>query len=153
MRVLVVSDSHGNKEAIRRCLAAQPTARIVIFLGDGLREAEDLAAEEPQRTFYCVPGNCDLGASALPVREEKLGGVRVLFTHGHLHKVKYGMELLAEDAKRRQAELVFFGHTHQPMARYDDGVYYVNPGSVGKEGRYAVVDIVPNGVMPNLLHL
>ena len=153
MRVLVVSDSHGNKAALRRCLAAQPEARTVVFLGDGLREAEDLAMEESGRTFYCVPGNCDFVATSLAVREESFLGVRVLFTHGHLYKVKYGLELLEAEARRRQAGVVLFGHTHQPMVQYDDGIYFVNPGSIGKEGRYAVLDIVPSGVMVNLLHL
>lgn len=153
MRLLVLSDSHGNKNAVRRALAAQPAVRDVVFLGDGFRELEDVAAEETGRTFYMVPGNCDLGVDALPVREETFGGVRVLFTHGHLYRVKYGVELLCEAARQRQVSLVLFGHTHQPLSRYEEGLYLVNPGSVGQHGCYAVVDIVPGGIMANLLKL
>lgn len=153
MRLLVLSDSHGNCRAVRRALEAQSDVRHVVFLGDGLREIEDVADEEPGRVFYTVPGNCDFGATALPVREETFGGMRVMFTHGHLHRVKYGLEPLCVAAQARQAGLVLFGHTHQPLFRYEEGLYLVNPGSVGKDGRYAVVDIVSGGVMANLLQV
>ena len=38
MRILVVSDSHGNDSSLRRAILAQPKAEVVIHLGDGEEE-------------------------------------------------------------------------------------------------------------------
>ena len=89
MRILVVSDVHGRLDRLREVILRQPTAGTVIFLGDGLRQAEQAAEEFPDRTFYMVPGNCDFGSELIPVRQETLGGKRFYFTHGHRHDVKY----------------------------------------------------------------
>ena len=44
MRVLVVSDSHGDSISLRRAILAQPKAEVVIHLGDGEVEAQRLKA-------------------------------------------------------------------------------------------------------------
>ena len=51
MRILVVSDTHGDEGALQRAVQAQPFARTVIHLGDGAREAEAVAARFPDRMF------------------------------------------------------------------------------------------------------
>ena len=38
------------------------------------------------------------------------------------------------EAKAREAKLVFFGHTHQPYVEYVEGIWFVNPGSIGGHG-------------------
>ena len=40
MRILVVSDTHGNEMNLRRAILSQPKAEIVIHLGDGETEAD-----------------------------------------------------------------------------------------------------------------
>ena len=152
-RVLVVSDSHGDEWALRRALADEPDASVVIHLGDGVREAETLSAQYPDRTFYIVRGNCDFAASDyLPAREETVGGVRLFFTHGHLYGVKYDLYRIACAARERRAEVLLFGHTHEPLCDYDDGLYLVNPGSL-HDGSYAVLDIRQKGLMPTIRRL
>jgi len=42
MRILVVSDVHGRDNLFREAIESQPAARTVIFLGDGIRGAEDM---------------------------------------------------------------------------------------------------------------
>ncbi len=51
MRILVVSDTHGDARSLQQAIWEQPDARVVIHLGDGAREAEDAAAQFPDRTF------------------------------------------------------------------------------------------------------
>ena len=41
VRILVVSDVHGHAGALAQAIEEQPTARTVIFLGDGLRDVLD----------------------------------------------------------------------------------------------------------------
>ena len=153
MRILVISDVHGNQRAVERALDAQPHAHTVLFLGDGLRQVEDTAENHPECTFFMVPGNCDFGASLPAVRQESFGGKRFLFTHGHTYDVKYGLYRLDLAARQAEVHVALFGHTHQPYLEYADGLYLLNPGSLGYDGRYAYVDVTPGGIMPVLHHL
>lgn len=68
MRILVVSDTHGDAYALEQAILAQPGARVILHLGDGAREAEDMETRFPDRTFYCVRGNGDFsGGSSCPI--------------------------------------------------------------------------------------
>ena len=153
MRIRVVSDTHGDEGALWRAVDAQPTARIVIHLGDGAREAEAVAARYPDKTVRQVRGNCDFSAGGmLPfAREEEAGGKRLFFTHGHLYDVKMGLYRLSCAARERGADVVLFGHTHQPLTEYDDGLYMLNPGSLHGGGTYGVLDITAAGVVLNVV--
>ena len=154
MRILVVSDTHGDAYALEQAILAQPGARVILHLGDGAREAEDMETRFPDRTFYCVRGNGDFsGGSSLPyTREERLGDKRFFFTHGHLYDAKLGLYRLVCAARERKADLLLFGHTHQSLTDYDDGLYILNPGSLsGRGGTYGTVDITPAGVVLNIV--
>jgi len=158
MRILVISDSHGNAGRFRLALEAQPSAKTVLFLGDGLREAEDIANRFPDRTFYAVRGNCDFFAASLTAntpetREEIFGGKKIFMTHGHIYGVKGGCGRLEDAAKACGADIALFGHTHIPYTDYDDGIYYMNPGSLGYGGEYGFIDITPAGIVTNIVKL
>lgn len=153
MRVLVVSDIHGKSHLLREAIEAQPTARDVIFLGDGLRQVEDVMDLYPGRTFYAVPGNCDFGADRIPIRQETLGGKRFYFTHGHLHDVKYNLYRLDLAAREAGADIALFGHTHTPYEEYADGLYLFNPGSLGHGYTYGYVDVVGGGIRTAVVKL
>ena len=153
MRILVVSDVHGRLDRLREAILRQPTAGTVIFLGDGLRQAEQAAEEFPDRTFYMVPGNCDFGSELIPIRQETLGGKRFYFTHGHRHDVKYTLYRLDLAARAAQADVALFGHTHTPYEEYADGLYLLNPGSLGYGGTYGYVDIVGGGIRTAVVEL
>jgi len=153
MRVLVVSDIHGREHRLRQAIEQQPAARHVIFLGDGLRQVEDVAEEYPDRVFYTVPGNCDFGAGGIPVRQETLGGKRFYFTHGHLHDVKYTLYRLDLAARQAGADIALFGHTHNPYREYADGLHLFNPGSLGYGGTYGYVDIEGGGIFTAIVEL
>lgn len=154
MRILVVSDSHGNRRALRETLMEQPNASAVIHLGDGLREAQDIAAEYPQLPFFTVRGNCDFGllADDAPLsRLERFAGVRVFCTHGHLYEVKYGLLRVELAAREQGAQVLLHGHTHCPYTDYQEGLYMMNPGCLS-EG-YGLLDITPQGIMPHLVEV
>lgn len=85
-------------------------------------------------------------------REERLGDKRFFFTHSHLYDAKLGLYQLVCAARERKADLLLFGHTHQPLTDYDDGLYILNPGSLsGSGGTYGTVDITPAGVVLNIV--
>ncbi len=153
MRILVVSDIHGKLNLLQEAIEAQPTARDVIFLGDGLRQVEDVIDLYPDRTFYTVPGNCDFGAQGIPVRQETFGGKRFYFTHGHLHGVKGGLYRLYLAASEAGADIALYGHTHVAYEEYVDGVYLFNPGSLGYDYSYGYVDVVNGGIRTAVVKL
>ncbi len=153
MRILVVSDSHGRWGALYNAIEAQPTAHIVIHLGDGSDDFERVRDRFPGRMMVNVAGNCDFfGASELKTADViTVEGRRIFFTHGHTYRVKSGLTLLEQAARAREADICLFGHTHEPVTEYRDGLYIMNPGSVGhpRDGSptCGIIDIVPSGIM------
>lgn len=134
MKLLVLSDSHSGLRFMRECIRkVKPDA--VVHLGDHYDDAQALAQENPHLVFHQVPGNCD--RYRCPMNTPQLlcypiGGVRVYMTHGHLHHVKQGLWALLADARKANAQLVLYGHTHQADChREEDGLWVLNPGSCG----------------------
>ncbi len=153
MKLLVIADVHGRRDAVQRALEQQPDCTTVLFLGDGLRDMEDMADIHPERTFVMVPGNCDFSALLPVTRLEIYAGKRVLMTHGHRYHVKNGLTTVCLAAEERQADILLFGHTHEPLQEYRDGLYVLNPGSLGYGGTYGLVEITPAGIMTNIVRL
>ena len=70
-----------------------------------------------------VAGNNDF-FSDLPREEEiELDGNKVLVTHGHYYGVSMDISGVAEEAKSRDCDAVFFGHTHKPVSYTHLDVY------------------------------
>ncbi len=152
LRILVVSDSHGSCYTLGRVLDKHPEAKAVIHLGDG---ASDMADCLPacRAAVYQVSGNCD-SCPAHPAEQEiRIGGIPLFFTHGHRYGVKHGLDRLEAEARRRDVKLAMFGHTHEPLSRYEDGLYLLNPGSLRFGGSYAIVDITDTDIAVNIAHI
>lgn len=152
MRILVVSDTHRDVSSLRRAIMSQEKAEAVIHLGDGAEEAQEAKLDFPGKLFYLVRGNCDWG-SLLPVEGlANLAGKRIFYTHGYTYNVKYGTYEILSAARRRKANILLFGHTHQPFTSYEDGLYVMNPGSLnGSGGTYGTIDITPAGIVMNIV--
>ena len=123
---------------MEKAICMHPDARVVFFLGDGLRDIEYIMNEYPDKDYYRVSGNCDGLFTGLPVTSEVvIEGKRIMLTHGHEYGVKSGTERLERAAFSRGADIALFGHTHLPTERYIDGggesasaLYLFNPGSI-----------------------
>lgn len=139
IRVVVMSDSHGDEQAIRRVLERE-IASVVIHLGDGATEAARVAADTPARTWHIVRGNCD-HASRVPARlTVSVGGVKLYLTHGYAEHVKSGLLRLSLTAAEQEVAVALYGHTHIPATDFDGGRLLFNPGSV-RAGFYGVLEI------------
>lgn len=149
MRVLVLSDSHGDVYKLRRAIDSQPTAKLIVFLGD---DEYDIDSVECRVPVIKVRGNCDFGSS-LPLNfTDEVCGKKIYCTHGFRENVKYTTENLISAAKSHGAHIALYGHTHVPVTSYDGGLYLVNPGSV-REGSFAVIDITDSGIMPIIMKI
>lgn len=145
MKILVLSDTHGDAWRLREIFSRERGCSLCIFLGDGERDLEPFFPT-PDMPLLAVRGNCDF-FSSLPTKLVTAEGGKTIFcTHGHEQHVKYGLTLLRESAREAKADIALYGHTHVPVQDYDNGLYLCNPGSV-RNGDYAVLEIVPQGVM------
>lgn len=155
MRILILSDSHGKTGNILKALEEQPTATVIIHLGDCERDMQSLKDDLKNKQVYQVSGNCDFYALEPDERAELLGGVPIFICHGHKYNVKSNLELLWQEVERRRCKVALFGHTHIPAVKYRDGIYLMNPGSIGKGTRpsYGIIDITTQGIFCNIIPL
>lgn len=148
MKVLVISDTHGN---VTRAFIAHSRCEPVdalIHLGDGCADAEQLR-EVLEIPVINVAGNCDPGSGAPRERVWECEGKRLLLTHGDAYQVKSGLERLRQRAQEIGVDAAFFGHTHQSLLENKSGLVLLNPGTLANHGHhrsYAVVDITPAGI-------
>lgn len=152
MRLLVLSDSHGRSNLLIDAVELHPEADAVIFLGDGENDVKLLRSLHPEIKLYSVCGNCDFGSRLPDFLLEKFGGKTVFAAHGHNEGVKYSLDGLKRKALGCRASIALYGHTHVHDTKYENEIWYVNPGSAAA-GRYAMVDIVENGIVPILCDL
>lgn len=127
---VIISDTHGlGYEVLDGLLPIINSADALVHLGDGLR---DLAA---YRSLITVPiirirGNCDV---ASPDDEDvfvETSAGKVLFTHGHTHKVSGGLLDLALFAEESGCRYAFYGHTHTYSEENYHGITLVNVPSL-----------------------
>lgn len=128
MKVLVVSDTHGNDRNFDRALLEEYPVDMILHLGD-VEGSEDYFEEVSPCPIHIVRGNNDFFTSLPTEMVMEIEGYRFFMTHGHQYGVNNGMERLKDIAEEYKCDIVFFGHTHRPVITYD-GVYIVNPGSL-----------------------
>jgi len=150
MKLLVLSDSYSGLRFMRDCIS-KVRPDVVIHLGDHYDDGQALAQEYPHLVFHQVPGNCDRYRCPMNTPQilcYPIAGVRVYMTHGHCHHVKQGLWALLPDARKMDAKLVLYGHTHQADChREEDGLWVMNPGSCGSySGSAGVVKIENNEI-------
>ena len=85
----------------------------------------------------------------------EVAGKRVLITHGSPESAEEhvtpetAVERMRELAAISDADLIIFGHSHVPFARLVGKVWFINPGSVGRQddgdprASYAVLNFAP----------
>lgn len=156
MRIIAMSDSHGDFARVRRIFEENPGADLFLHLGDGAGDFEEAGWLFPDVPRKGVRGNCDFGHDWDLPREGMLefAGKQIYFTHGDRWQVKSGLDEIERAGRERGADVVLFGHTHRAMAEYRDGLWLINPGSVRFSGHtqagYLALDITPAGIVPVL---
>ena len=151
MKCLIFSDSHNYTAHMSRALRLHKDAEIVFFLGDGLSDIDEIGYSYSAVKFLLVRGNCDfrmvaLGEIVQKTAEIEISGKRIVYTHGDLYGAKYGTAGLEKLARDRNADIVLFGHTHEPELKYfGDGekpFYLFNPGSISSgRGSYGILTL------------
>ena len=144
LRILVLSDSHGDFFSMKKAIEAQPTAEVVVFLGDGHTDFERAKPLLEGKRVYEIQGNNDFHCKYPKNQIINEGGLKIYITHGHYEYVKSSMSRLISIAKRNDCQLVLYGHTHLQQENNCDGIKLFCPGAL-KSDEYGVVDIIDNG--------
>jgi putative phosphoesterase len=141
-KILVMSDTHGNKAAMDAALKKFADVDAVIHLGDYVRDAEYVKTQTDKKV-YAVRGNCDIASRIRSEITIRTGGKKILAVHGHKQNVKASLLRLGLYAREKEADAALFGHTHIPTEQIFEGVILYNPGSLGEpRGRRPSVGII-----------
>ncbi len=128
-KLIVLSDTHGNRKGVEALRARIAENDFVIHLGDGAGDLRELMREYPDKMYLCA-GNCDFFSPYLEEGVLEVEQVRIFYCHGHKYGVKRDLTALAQEAKRQNCDVALYGHTHQALISKIDGVTLINPGTL-----------------------
>jgi len=148
VNILLVSDSHGDRESLAYLKELYQDYDYLIHLGDSEMRTAELEG------YLAVKGNHDSLADAdmpeLMILE--VNGHRILVCHGHKEFIQYfKYAAMLEHAKRENCDTVFFGHVHVYQDTVQQGIRLLNPGSVyhnrdGTHPSYMLVKVDEEGI-------
>ncbi|NSW90860.1 MAG: metallophosphoesterase [Firmicutes bacterium] len=158
MRILVLSDTHGDIDKAREVIKKNSDINLIIHLGDYFRDAQKISDEFPNIPIEYIYGNSDFMIDDTPA--EKLlefEGKRIFMTHGHKYSVKWDYEKLFTKAHEVGADILLFGHTHIAEIVKNGSCFILNPGSISdprgdSSESYAIIEINSNKVEPKLCY-
>jgi putative phosphoesterase len=152
MKALIVSDSHGETENLKRLslIAKEEKVRRIIHLGDDYDDADLLVNEGI--TINRVPGVFSAYYTEKSVENRKvieLEGWKILLTHTReRHNNDRPDDTPPEQyVKNGTVDIVLYGHSHVPAIGIDNNVYLINPGHLksddkrGYEPSFAILNI------------
>lgn len=147
MKILVVSDTHGQMKELREVLKKTRPFDYLIHCGD-TEGLDDQIRRDAACPCTIVRGNNDFFSDTPSDAVVELGPCRIFVTHGHHYGVSMGTERIRDEAKSLGCSIAAFGHTHRPyLDTSDPELTVLNPGSLAyprQEGRspsYLVIDI------------
>lgn len=136
MKVLVVSDSHGDREILVELIERYKDKVDQLFhCGDSELEETDTVWDY----MTSVRGNMDYTNEYALTQVTDIQNERIFVAHGHRLDVNYTMQELVDAAKEENADYAFFGHTHKAVVEKIDNIVVLNPGSISQpRGHYQV---------------
>ena len=137
MKIGLISDTHGQTEAISRAakLFQRQSAESIVHTGDVTRPAHLESLLEPGWPVQLAVGNMDPAAKAFQhltniynltvnkmAGQIKINDSRLGITHGHLDSA-------LRQLRRDDLDCIIHGHTHERRDEHIDGVRMINPGA------------------------
>ena len=137
MKILLVSDSHGDYQALDQLANTYPNMDLYLHAGDSEQDEWSI------KPFISVRGNCDhyYDFPNYLIIPSPIGNIFVQHT-------PYVSQSLINEHK---AKIVIHGHTHTRRNEKKSGILYVNPGAISYardkfDGSYAIIEIESNHV-------
>lgn len=156
VRILVISDTHGDTAVYQRILLKCASFDIAVHLGDCVYDVKPLKRLIGDVPLLNVRGNCDPFFSGIGERTVEIAGVRILLVHGHEDHVHDDLLNLYYHALEQNAGCVLYGHTHRSSVDRTGTVWMVNPGSpsrprAGQKPSFAVLEIRDGKCYPSIV--
>lgn len=149
-QALIFSDSHGRIDDVLSVIRKYPQAEEIFHCGDVEPDADRLRNATPHAVAI-VSGNCDYSGKLPQQIVTSFAGKTVALCHGHRYLSYGGLDMLRYWGQEQKADIVLFGHTHIPLVQKEDGILFINPGSISRprqEGfkkSYAVLEVADDG--------
>ena len=154
MQIGVVSDTHMVISSIERLEKEIDGVDMLIHLGDNVEDIATLK-KHYKGEIINVKGNCDFSVSVPSDRLIEVDGKKIFLTHGHRYGVKENLSRLRYKALETGSDIVLYGHTHIANIKFDEGIWYINPGSASlpRDGdrSYAIININEEKIEPKLI--
>ena len=152
MKILVISDTHEIVSDLKELLLKySQEVKLVVHLGDYPSDLMQFQPLYPHLNMVALDGT-GYEVNFPAERVLKFGEVSILCVHGHRHGVKSNLQRIVYYAQEKQVNACFFGHTHMSTIFEEQGIFFMNPGSLafprdGRHGRYGIVEISENGTI------
>lgn len=133
-KIVVVSDTHGNRAEIEKLYPSFAESDMIIHLGDTSADGSRIRSAFPEKTIL-LNGNCDfprLGEDEKVIAVENL---KIFACHGDKYRVKSGTAQLSARAAQEGAQIALYGHTHKALEKEENGVTVLNPGTLSRMAR------------------
>ena len=137
MKILLVSDSHGDYLALDKLANKYPNMDLYLHAGDSEQDEFFI------KPFISVRGNCDhyYDFPNFLVIPSPVGNIYVQ------HTPFVSKRVISE----HNAKIVIHGHTHTRKNERKDGILWINPGAISYardkyDGSYAIITIENNQV-------
>lgn len=129
MKILVVSDTHRNNNNYLKVLERVGPLDMVIHCGD-VEGSELLISKAAGCQVEMVQGNNDFFSDLPREKEFMIGQYKVWLTHGHNYYIAMNSEIIKQEARDREIDIVMCGHTHKPVVDIGNDLTLINPGSI-----------------------
>jgi hypothetical protein len=146
----VISDTHGllREEVLQRLQQCD----LIIHAGD----IESSHVPEELRSIcavVAVKGNVDRDRWSLPLKTEEY-----VQCEGKNIYVLHNIDHIKIDVHAEKVDVVIFGHSHDPLIKYDGNILYFNPGSAGPKRFHHPVSmgyirIKANSITPEIIEI
>ncbi|URM53216.1 metallophosphoesterase family protein [Mycoplasma sp. SG1] len=128
IRILLVSDNHGDRSMIKKVLQEEPHCSVKVHCGDSMMSYEAIKKD----FTYCVRGNNDIDLKFPEFEIFKIYNWNIIVVHGDIitYKRSNHQEAYAKFAKQYNCNVLLHGHIHQLFDQEVDGVRIISPGSL-----------------------
>lgn len=158
MIIGVISDTHRINKEIYKAIQVLNKLKVdvIIHLGDNVQDVEEIK-KLTNTTIINVQGNCDYEIDVPSEKIEVLGEKKFFITHGHNYSVKMHLNRLKYRAMEVGADIVLYGHTHVADINHEEGIWFINPGSVSASrlgpNSFSIIKINDGKVEPSIVNL
>ncbi len=125
-KIIVLSDTHGNHQLLRKPFAQESDYDMIIHLGDNYEDMQDNYDLYEGAILMRVPGifHARYHDGSLPaILHVDVDGWNIGMVH---HLADYFKQKV-------QGDIVLYGHTHHGGISGEDGIVYANPGHLKSE--------------------